>query len=331
LDPDTFAIASSPVRDQSILDVAIHVDQRSTEQRPRSNQLSSLHQFRTVAVVDRTGDVELAACELVAARFSFGGRSPYAPDVVFVNEFARSAFLQSVVAACVKFGSGTKMNESKVNPSRVNERIEAMRRADSGLRVVVQEDKFAVVEVTSRTTDVLVRKIAEPIMIVHAFRSLDDAIDLIGSTSQDMPGLAAYHFSNPASAKYLTQFIDSAVSFVNHTPREVLVGPAFPTSHPVDLAARYPVHLFFERRPAYIKPTASSEVLSKALASQNIITAEALMAEATAPLAVMKRHPGGGVGFFEQGFLMNAALILSTTLSVAGAGGYWLLRYRRGL
>jgi hypothetical protein len=33
---------------------------------------------------------------------------------------------------------------------------------------------------------------------------------------------AAYVFTNPAMAKYLCQFIDTAVSFVNHIPTKLL-------------------------------------------------------------------------------------------------------------
>jgi len=334
LDPDTFAIASSPIDDQSFLDLAIHVNQYDSERWPKVNQIASPVRCRTLAVVDRTGNVTLAAKELVAARFSFGGSSPYAPDVVFVNEFARQSFLQAVVAECVQAGSSARAAEDmklkSTVSSRVDERIESLKSLDSGLRVVVQESNFAVVEVTSRKTSLLIQKSAAPVLVVHAVRSLDDVIDLVGSTSKGMPALAAFHFSNPASAKYLTQFIDANVSFVNSIPRELLVGPAYPTAHPIDLSMRYPPHLFTEPRPAYIKRAAGSHKISLALASSDNAAAQALIAEATAPLAAMKRHPGGGVGFFEQGFLMNAALILTTTLSLSGTGIYWFVKYRRG-
>ncbi|KAK0937098.1 hypothetical protein LTR29_011307 [Friedmanniomyces endolithicus] len=333
LDPDTFAIASSPIEGQPFLDLAIHVNQKDSERWPQANQFASPVHCRTLAVVDRTGNVTLAAKELVAARFGFGGSSPYAPDVVFVNEFARQSFLQAVVAECVKSGSSAsteKETKSKsMVSSRIDERIEGLKSLDSGLRIVVQESNFAVVEVTSRKTSLLIQKGTAPVLVVHAIRSLDDVIDLVGSTSKDMPALAAFHFSNPASAKYLAQFIDANVSFVNSIPRELLVGPAFPTAHPFDLTKRYPLHPFTVRRPAYIKPAAGSQRLSLALASSDNAAAQALMAEASAPLAAMKRHPGGGVGFFEQGFLMNAALILTTTLSLSGTGIYWILKYRR--
>ncbi|TKA69893.1 hypothetical protein B0A55_07522 [Friedmanniomyces simplex] len=333
LDRDTFAITSSPIDDQSFLGVVAHVNQNDSERWPRANQISSPARSRTVAVVDRTANVELAARELVAARFRFGGRSPYAPDIVFVNEFVRQSFLQAVVAECVKLESGVAADRDakpkSSASSRVSEPIEALRETDSGLRVIVQERNFAVVELTSRISDLLAQKNTAPVLVVHTIRSLDDVIDLVTSTSTGIPALTAYHFSNPASAKYLTQFIDANVSFANNVPRELLVGPAFPAAHTTDLSARYPPQLFTESRPAYIKPAARSQTLTNALVSGDNAAVKSLMAEVIAPLAAMKRHPGGGVGFFEQGFLMNAALILTTTLSLSGAGIYWIVKYRR--
>ncbi|KAK5695683.1 hypothetical protein LTR17_024479 [Elasticomyces elasticus] len=335
LDPDTFAIASSPINDENLLCSLVHINQNNSEQWPRANQRFSHAQSRTLAIVDRTADAKSAARELVAACFSFGGRSPYAPDVVLVNEFTRQSFLQAVIAESVAVGSasiskGDAKHRSTDSPG-VSEQIEALRKADPELRVIVQERNFAVVEASSRRSDFFTQKINAPVMVVHTIRSLDDAIDLVSNTSNGTPALAAYHFSNPASAKYLTQFVDARVSLVNSIPRELLVGPAFPAAHPIDISARYPLHLFTEQNPAYIKPAANSQALSAALASSDNDSARTLMAQAKAPLAAVKRHPGGGVGFFEQGFLLNAALILTTTISVTGSAIYWGLKYRRSM
>ncbi|KAK5113553.1 hypothetical protein LTR62_003422 [Meristemomyces frigidus] len=331
LDQDTFAVASERITDPRLLESAIHVNQVSTDRWPRANQLSSHAGARTVAVVDRTGDVKLAARELVAARFSFGGRSSYAPDIVFVNEFVKQEFLQAVVSECVNLGDGTgRSSVAKGRPtSRVNEQIEALRKADPELRVVLQESKFAVVELTSRNAELLAKKRDSPVMVVHAMRSLDDVIDTTNNTGDSVPSLAAYHFSDAASAKYLTQFIESAVTFVNHIPRNMLVGPAFPACLPVNPEARYSPDMFQLARPAFSKTTISATALDAALSAQTSTSTQKLMAEATAPLALMKRNPGGGVGFFEQGFLMNAALLLTTTLSVSGFTVYWLVKNGR--
>lgn len=57
--------------------------------------------LRCVAIVDRSADIEAAAKAITAARFSFGGYSPYAPDLVLVNEFVKKEFFE----ACSRFAT----------------------------------------------------------------------------------------------------------------------------------------------------------------------------------------------------------------------------------
>lgn len=58
--------------------------------------LLSVPTSRTLAIVDRTGDVKAAAKDILASRVSFGAQSPYATDLVFVNEFVVNTFLEAV-------------------------------------------------------------------------------------------------------------------------------------------------------------------------------------------------------------------------------------------
>ncbi|KAI7317158.1 ALDH-like protein [Hortaea werneckii] len=336
LDSDTFAIASEPIQDKSLLESALVVRQTGNEQVPGLNLLSSPAESKTVAVVDRTADISLAAQELVAATFTFGGRSPYAPDYILVNEFVKRAFLQAVVAECAKFNSLQDVNppaEKSSKAQAMNDYVTSLRQADPKSRIVLQEQKMAVLDLYDRAKAPLTTKNEYPLMIVHGIRSLDDAIDLIGSSTSNIraANLAAYHFGNPATGKYLSQFIDAEVSFVNHVPRELLVGPAFPTGHPIELQIRYPRELFTVHRPAFIDSSGSEKRIREVLVSSNRAAPEKLIEAATAPLNVIKRHPGGGVGFFEQGFLMNAGFILTTTVSITGVGLYWLVKHGRTL
>jgi aldehyde dehydrogenase (NAD+) len=55
-----------------------------------------------------------------------------------------------------------------------------------------------------------------------ATSSHDDAIDTLGNISNQDPLLASYVFATPPAAKYLTQFVRSRVSFVNHIPANLL-------------------------------------------------------------------------------------------------------------
>lgn len=110
LDVNTF-YASKTTTDQSILDDAILVDQ--TSDGPPStltSQLLSSSQTRCVAVVDRSANIDDAARAITAARFSFGGTSPFAPDLVLVNEFVKKEFFE----ACTRYATLSFAKDSSV-------------------------------------------------------------------------------------------------------------------------------------------------------------------------------------------------------------------------
>jgi acyl-CoA reductase-like NAD-dependent aldehyde dehydrogenase len=72
-----------------------------------------------------------------------------------------------------------------------------------------------------RSASLLKNKISEPVLLVHAVKSLDDAIDFINNDGGSEL-LAAYHFGGNAQGKYLSQFVASQVSYINHIPAELL-------------------------------------------------------------------------------------------------------------
>jgi hypothetical protein len=92
LDRSTVAFVTSPATDDDLSPHHI-----------RLRQDTDTAELVVVAVVDRTADLAGAADALVAARFGFGGRSPYAPDVVLVNEFVKEPFLSALVQAAMAF------------------------------------------------------------------------------------------------------------------------------------------------------------------------------------------------------------------------------------
>jgi hypothetical protein len=293
LHPDTFAVASSPVRDASILNSALIIDQNSNETWPKANTLASPSRSRVFGIVDRTADVKLAARELVAARFAFGGSSPYAPDLVLVNEFVKAEFLSAVGEETRRLSDGARVSEKVKSKSKVSEKIEKFRKGDSKVQVVLEEAWAVVLDLHSRRPEMLETKIDAPVLAVHAVKSLDDAIDFLGS-AEGGPALAAYHFGNAQVGKYLAQSVDARVSFVNHIPRDLLVGPARPVTQVGDALATYTVDMFSLPRPAFITPSSSSSEIAAAMSSAN--SSRKLLESALSPLKAMKRKPGGGVG-----------------------------------
>lgn len=326
LHPDTFAAASSPVRDPAILNEAIVVDQNSDERWPRANQLASPSSSCTFAVVDRTADVRIAARELTAARFGFGGSSPYAPDLVLVNEFVKSDLLQALAEETRKIASSGEKSELSA-PSRASGKIEALKKIDPDMQIAVRKSKAVVVDLTARNPEMLHVKTSTPVLTVHAVKSLDNAIDSIGSANAG-PALAAYHFGNAQVGKYLTQFIDARVSFINHVPRELLVGPAHPAGYAVDPAARYPVEMFTLARPGFIQPSSADTQIAEALALADSGAAQRLLEQALTPLKAMKRKLGGGVGMFGPNLWCRCSVLtLATQVSSSKASFSMLACY----
>ncbi|KAM0558071.1 hypothetical protein ACHAPJ_005238 [Fusarium lateritium] len=97
LDPGIVEVASS---EPNGFGGSLYVDQLADDNLP--NSLSHPRHARTVAIVDRTCDLQDAVQSVWFARTAFGGTSPYAPDIIFVNEFVKSAFLNALVACCLE-------------------------------------------------------------------------------------------------------------------------------------------------------------------------------------------------------------------------------------
>lgn len=275
------------------------MDQDSSERWPSANRLASPSDSCTLAIVDRTADVRLAAHELAAASLAFGGSSPYAPDVVLVNEFARKDFLQALVEETRRIMDQNGRNESVEHEltkgQRVTNEIKSLKKIDPNMRVIIQEPKLAIVEVVRRHADIVRFKRSMPLLTVYAVKSLDDAIDFVSSANAG-PALAAYHFGNDHVGKYLAQFIDARISLVNQIPRELLVGPAHPEGYAVDPLWRYNVDMFTLPRPTLIRKPATATRLVEIMASTDGKIVRRLLDEALSPMKSMKRKPGGGVG-----------------------------------
>lgn len=122
LDGNTFHVSKS-VTDQSVLDEAVVVDQgRALASIRLDSQLTSPANARCVAIVDRSADIDEAARAITTARFSFGGSSPYAPDLVLVNEFVKKDFFEAcsryATLAFAKEDSAKKVRRSQKDDSR---------------------------------------------------------------------------------------------------------------------------------------------------------------------------------------------------------------------
>lgn len=89
LDRDAFAIISSRAPAE-FLSHCIVIDQAQKLSQAEANSAQRILPStvgQNIALLDRTGDIQLAAREIVASCLAFRGRGRYAIDLVLVNEF----------------------------------------------------------------------------------------------------------------------------------------------------------------------------------------------------------------------------------------------------
>ncbi|KAJ5094758.1 hypothetical protein N7456_010619 [Penicillium angulare] len=317
LDHDTFAITAERP-DSSFLSKALIVQQTNTNTEI-ANALVSPATSRTVAVVDRTAKVAEAAQALVAARFALGGRSPYSPDVVLVNEFVMKPFVEAVIQQASKYlGGDNGEARQSPNPSRRSPLLASIQKSRND-RVLVSGSNWGVVEVQDRKSPLLQKKIDEKVLLVHSITSLDDAIDM----SFNKKLAAAYAFAAPASAKYLTQFIDADISWVNHVPTHMLIGPAIVRNAPYSARTRYTKSQFQLSRPQLITSPAQSHATQTILENLNTVKSDSLWREAIAPLPSTNQRPGHKIGFFEQGIITGGLITLASLIATVSTLGYY--------
>ncbi|KKK24658.1 hypothetical protein P175DRAFT_0486741 [Aspergillus ochraceoroseus IBT 24754] len=322
LDADTFAI-SEERPDAAFLHKVLVVAQ-SDVSHVSGPSLISPTTARTVAVVDRTAAVRAAAQSLVTARFAFGGRSTYSPDVVLVQEFAMKEFVEAIIHQSSKYLSGPagEARQNAVHPRRSSPGLSFLDLAhqDASARVLVAGSGWGIVEVHDRKSPLLQRKVDEKVLVLHPVTSLDDAIDFTSSLGT----LAAtYAFGSPAAAKYLTQFIDAYVSWINQVPVEMLLGPASPVNGPLSRGTRYPTNLFQVPRPQLVTETSNTRLVRRVLDQAGSQKSVAIWNEAMAPLPSTGQRPGQRIGFFEQGIITGGVVTLVSLVATVSTLGYY--------
>jgi acyl-CoA reductase-like NAD-dependent aldehyde dehydrogenase len=273
------------------------------------------------AVVDRSADIKIAAKDLVRARFAFGGSSSYAPDIVLVNEFAVKEFSEAAVEAGLRHLSQGINGTTHASKSKPNTDGHLSNELEKHGMILVAGDGGRVVLVRSRQPQLFSQKVNSPTLLIVPISSMDDAIDLLNSVETSL--LANYVYAAPAAGKYITQFVRSAASFVNHVPAELLVGGPAPAGLTPSIHPRYTATMFSVSSPALIHESARSQAVTSLVALSDTKQQRRLEAALDVSLGAFKEPFGPKIGFFEQGFLFNASLILSGIV----AGAYCGIKY----
>ncbi|QDS74300.1 hypothetical protein FKW77_003808 [Venturia effusa] len=313
LDADIFAVANSKPTDTAFLASCIQVLQEGSKEETNPLKVLSPPTASVLAIVDRTANLEEAAEALLIARFGFNGTSPYAPDVVLVNEFVKKAFLNAVIRKSIDFMTGRHGNgvaNEKSSNSRRTQTTEDLS-SKKGVNVITSGSNGTIAEISDRNSEIFAQKQTGTSLLIHSVRSLDDAIDL---ANKNGTLLASYIFASPSAGKYLSQFVHAHTTFVNNIPVELLVGPAAPLGSPVSASSRYSMEQFTQPRATYTQQTAESNTLAKLIVSGDFSLIEQVTRSATAALPVGKGRPekAAPFGFFEQGILTGLGMALSS-------------------
>lgn len=312
--------------------------QETHVQLPTCTQLAS-PQSKVIAIVDRTADLVSAAEQLVTACFAFGGSSPYAPDLVFVNEYVKKDFLEHILRFAIPYLASSEesvSNGAPKSPTSGGQKLgskttaEALRLVESSnswrTSVVTQGSKGAIVDFSNLSA--LPAKSSSPLLAVSAMTSLEHAISLIDEDSESASGLlAGYYFGRPSAGKYLSQFIKADASFLNHVPYRLLLGPAAPAYYAIDIDARYTKAQFSRPSPAFVAAASSHAALVKVLGGKDARKASAeALSKAALEIKEKKRAEWIAIGYFEQGILIGLGLYGIPLLTCIGTGLFFGVR-----
>ncbi|KAK4444446.1 Aldehyde/histidinol dehydrogenase [Podospora aff. communis PSN243] len=325
MDGNTFWVSEGAVEDEEFLRGAVVVDQRGEGGLGR--QVVSSSKARVVAVVDRTADVEEAARAITRARFSFGGGSPYAPDLVLVNEFVKTKFYE----ACSRYATRAFADRQSSSAEELGPVDMAVEKAEAQKQVVSFGGQgFKLLDILDRDTPLSKMKITGQYLPIATCSSL---VDAVFSQEFENPLLAGYFFADPPSAKYLAQYLPCHISCVNHIPTQLLLGPAAPVSHGPDLAHRYNAEMFSLPRPQYFVSPAPTDVVRVA---EDLLGGKGAASQKLRALATRPLKPTGQpktletLDFFASGLFLSGGLFLALVLPTIGSASYVLAKGASG-
>ncbi|KAH6684042.1 Aldehyde/histidinol dehydrogenase [Halenospora varia] len=302
LPSDIFAISTSKLSENILSQADLLVDQQMHCPQTSSLTLSPPKQNLVAAIVDRTGDLELAAKLLVQARSQPHHFSSYSPDLVVVNEYLYAAFMDT----CRKYMGSQSTSKPQVSTPERQAFEEVLSREEKGEKVKVHRssgENLTIIEVLDRSSPLAQQKIDGPFLILLPSTGM---VDSVTSLRASTPLLATYLFAAPSVCKFLAEQVPSQATYVNQIPTELLVGPPSPVSHSHSLHPRYLPSMFSNPRPQYIIPGTYLPDASK------------LRVMALRKLNHIAQRPGKALGFFEQGILLglgSAALIIVPLVS----------------
>ncbi|KAK2601824.1 hypothetical protein QQS21_004607 [Conoideocrella luteorostrata] len=275
---------------------------------------------RVITIVERNADIQNAANLLVNSRFALRGKSLYAPDVVLVNEWIKKDFLNAVVKQFAVLSTNNTVFSDDVGNKLQRSSRDITQNEE--LNIVASNSQVAILDIHNRQSQILRQGFSEAYLAIHAVTSMDDAIDLANSFGRLG---ATYIFSALPTAKYVAQFVDSQMTFVNHIPTNLIYGPLIPSNMAFNPGSTSPYdNTFFTLpSPKYVHDTSENKALSGALLKDTPKMSQILDNEAMSVLPEMKR-PSKLVplGFFQGGMITGAIIVLGCAVGLSTTAYY---------
>ncbi|KAL3422098.1 Aldehyde dehydrogenase family 3 member B1 [Phlyctema vagabunda] len=293
LDQETFFVSTTTLKIDDIASVNYVVDQTASTASGSS---------RTVALIDRSADLDQAAKSIVAARLFSNGASPYAPYLVLVNDFVSEAFRQS----CFKYAKTLRADQVRGQPKNELPQYIQEAKSEGQIKTHSSVPGFTIIEIKDPSFEPLKSKLNGPYITTLTSSGL---VSSVSSLRNEPTFLATYIFSSPKAAKFLSEQIASHVSYINQIPSRLLVGPASLPAHPHQLHPRYTTEMFSQPRPQVIEQVKDSEISTE-----------------IKDLRPTGQRPGHAVGFFEQGIFLGLGI---TAFVILPSLGYGIFRIGR--
>ena len=244
MDQDVFTVTSSKFEQKHLSDLDLFVDQRGSLTSTIPVHLAT--STRTLAILDRTGSVDIAAKAIATARLSVNGTSPYSPDLVIVNEYIKDSFSSACLQHAANSSQYAKIRNvteaekslrSRLEQAEAKGQVKIHRSPGTDLNIVELQDAYVdsiyfsyhVLIHSNRNSPLVSMKITGPYIILLSSTGLVDSI----TTQRDATTfLATYHFASPAAAKFLSEQIPSHASYVNQIPAQLLSPSPSPSLSP---------------------------------------------------------------------------------------------------
>lgn len=142
---------------------------------------------------------------------------------------------------------------------------------------------------------------------------------------------ACYAFANLEEANYVTTYIRASLSYINHIPASLLLGPVAPAHnyHRVASSPRYSPVLFSQPSPQYLHATSALDLAL--IDEKGFNDFQAFSAHTMKPIPDIKRPSGFLLNYFGTGIVLSLSTVLLSVVGASGGVCWYLYKKSYGL